>query len=126
MSDFKEFSDIEPDLSYLNEVSGGSAEFIVDMINVFLEQTPIYFTELNQAVEKEDWKTTSEVAHKIKPTLVFMGVDKAKSAMEEIERKARQLDSVEDIKAELDKINLLCVHLYAKLEERKVELEKSL
>ena len=126
MSDNRKYSDIQPDLSYLNEIASGSMEFMIDMINVFLEQTPLYFEQLNEAVAREDWKETGEIAHKIKPTLAFMGVEKAKNEMAEIERKARNLENLDTIKASLEDINLLCVQLYAKLAEHKQQLEASL
>lgn len=126
MSDDRKYSDIQPDLSYLNEIASGSVEFMIDMINVFLEQTPLYFKQLNEAVDNENWKEAGEIAHKIKPTLAFMGVENAKNTMAEIERKARSLEEVDSIKAELEDVNLLCAHLYSKLEVYKRDLEKEL
>jgi len=38
------------DLSYLNDIAGGNVEFVIDMIDIFLEQTPVYFEELNAAI----------------------------------------------------------------------------
>lgn len=126
MLEDRKYSDIEPDLSYLNEIASGSVEFMIDMINVFLEQTPLYFEQLNEAVDQKSWKEAGEIAHKIKPTLAFMGVEDAKNAMAEIERKARSLKNVDTIKVELQDINLLCAHLYEKLEQHKQQLEAKL
>ncbi len=114
------------DLSYLSEIASGSTEFMIEMINIFLEQTPIYFTQLNDAINSKDWKTTGDIAHKIKPTFAFMGLACAKDVMQEIERKARNLDSVDSIPETMKEINALCDSLYAKLESHKKALELKL
>ncbi|WP_423146340.1 Hpt domain-containing protein [Rubrolithibacter danxiaensis] len=118
--------EIEIDLSYLNEIACGSVEFMIDMINIFLEQTPLYMEQLIAAVNQQDWKTVGDVAHKIKPTLAFMGVNSAKDTMAEIERKARALSSLETIAEEVEGIGAVISNLYSRLEQTKVEFESQL
>lgn len=77
------------DLSYLKEMTGDSAEFIIEMIDVFKEQTPIYMMELQQALEAKDWIALSNCAHKIKPTFAYLGRGDAKDHMQMIEHAAR-------------------------------------
>jgi HPt (histidine-containing phosphotransfer) domain-containing protein len=79
----------EIDMSYLSDIAGGSEEFMIEMIDIFIEQTPLYFEQLEEAVNSRDWKAVGDVAHKIKPTLAFMGIEEAKDIMADIERKAR-------------------------------------
>ena len=50
------------DLSYLNDISGGSAEFMIEMIDIFLEQTPLYFNDMAAAIQRKDWATVANVA----------------------------------------------------------------
>lgn len=119
-------NDLQIDLSYLNEIAGGDAEFMIEMIDIFIEQTPIYTEQLVQAVNDGDWKTVGDVAHKIKPTLAFMGVNKAKDQMASIEQKARSGDNVEDIPAEFDEVRAVCENLYLGLNKVKAELQASL
>jgi transcription termination factor Rho len=35
------------DLSYLKDMSGDSAEFMIEMIDMFKQQTPIYMADMN-------------------------------------------------------------------------------
>ncbi|RXF71084.1 2-amino-4-hydroxy-6-hydroxymethyldihydropteridine diphosphokinase [Arcticibacter tournemirensis] len=111
------------DLSYLNDIADGNAEFIIDMIDIFMEQTPIYFDQLCKAIEEKDWKVTGDVAHKIKPTLAFMGVEAAKEQMAEIERKARNLDHTEEIEEQVSQLKISCESLYAGLQKIKDDLQ---
>lgn len=105
------------DLSYLKEISGGSAEFIVEMIDVFIEQTPQYFENLKTAIDARDWKRTGDAAHKIKPTLAFIGAEDAKSAMAEIERIARSAEEG------VEQIDLIFAPMYASLDKLINELK---
>ncbi len=95
------------DLSYLNDIADGNAEFIIDMIDIFMQQTPVYFDQLDKAIQEKDWKVAGDVAHKIKPTLAFMGVEAAKEQMADVERKARNLDHTEETIKDLLRISLL-------------------
>lgn len=113
-------------LSYLNDVASGSVEFMVEMIDIFLEQTPGYFDTLTQAIKDGNWQTVADVAHKIKPTLAFMGVDKAKDDMQAIELKARGRTDLESIEPEFIKLKATCANLFAQLENYKKELEAKL
>lgn len=112
------------DLSYLKEISGGNAEFMIEMIDIFLEQTPLYFTQLLSSVAAADWKAVGDLAHKIKPTLAFMGADQAKDDMQVLEKNARDGINVDTIGAEAARLEALCNQLYLKLREYKEELEK--
>jgi len=117
---------LEIDLSYLNEIAGGDAEFMIDMIDIFIEQTPVYTDQLIDAVNAKDWKTVGDIAHKIKPTLAFMGVNKAKEQMASIEQKARTESNLEEIAAEFAEVKAVCESLYTGLEKVKADLQASL
>jgi HPt (histidine-containing phosphotransfer) domain-containing protein len=113
------------DLSYLRDVSSGSNEFMIEMIDLFLEQTPGYFEQLNQFIEEENWPKVAEIAHKIKPTLAFMGADAAKEHMAEIETKARNVSDTREISPVFKNLHEFSKVLFVKLAEVKTELEKN-
>lgn len=112
------------DLSYLRDVSSGSNEFMIEMIELFLDQTPAYFEQLNQFISEENWPKVAEIAHKIKPTLAFMGADAAKDQMAEIETNARNLTNTESIKHTFKSLFEFSGDLFSKLTEVKKELEQ--
>jgi len=112
------------DLTYLRDVASGSNEFMVEMIDLFLEQTPAYFEQLNQFISEENWAKVAEIAHKIKPTLAFMGADAAKDSMAEIETSARNLTNTESIKPAFKSLYDFSGDLFIKLTEAKKELEQ--
>ncbi len=111
------------DLSYLKDVASGSDEFMIDMIDLFLDQTPAYFEQLEQFIIEENWSKVADIAHKIKPTLAFMGVDSARESMAEIEQNARNLINLETIFPAFQILKEMSVQLYKQLEEVKASLQ---
>ena len=114
------------DLSYLKDMSGDSAEFIIEMIDLFKTQTPAYVAELKKAVENQDWPNVAANAHKIKPTLSYVGRDDAKDFMQTIEHNARDLKNLESMPAALKEVIEFAEVLYRQLDESKAELAKRL
>ena len=108
-------SSVKVDLSYLEDIAGGSNDFIIEMIDMFLEQTPGYFNDIKQGILDKDWKKVSDVAHKIKPTLAFMGSNSAKDTMAGIEMDSRNLVNLDTIGDTFDNLHVLCLQLFADL-----------
>ncbi|MEJ6982305.1 Hpt domain-containing protein [Pedobacter sp. P351] len=117
---------LQIDLTYLNDIAGGDAEFMIDMIDIFIEQTPVYTEQLIQAVGAKDWKTVGDIAHKIKPTLAFMGANKAKDQMAAIEQNARTESNLDEIPGDFAEIKEVCESLYILLQKVKTDLQASL
>jgi HPt (histidine-containing phosphotransfer) domain-containing protein len=103
------------DLSYLEDIAGGSNEFIIEMIDMFLEQTPAYCQDIKQAIIDKDWQKVSNLAHKVKPTLAFMGSNAAKETMAGIEMDSRNLVSLDTIGATFDALHQDCMQLFEDL-----------
>lgn len=114
------------DLSYLREMSGDSAEFMIEMLDAFQKQTPIYLDDLQNAIKAENWKATSEYAHKMKPTFYYIGREDARDHMQEIERNARELKDIEGIPNAFAEIKNFVPILYQQLEDAKELLNAKL
>ena len=114
------------DLSYLRDMSGDSAEFMLEMLDAFQNQTPIYMDDLEKAILAENWKATSECAHKMKPTFYYIGREDVRDHMQEIERNARELKEIEGIPAAFGIVKDFVPVLYQQLEDAKVLLRAKL
>jgi len=108
-------SAVKIDLSYLEDIAGGSNDFIIEMIDMFLDQTPGYFNEIKQGILEKDWKKVSDIAHKVKPTLAFMGSNAAKETMAGIEMDARNLTNLDTLEATFDELHAFGMNLFAEL-----------
>ena len=117
-------ADFNLDLSYLQDVANGSNEFMIEMIQLFLDQTPGYFEQLDQLIKDLNWPLVAEISHKIKPTLTFMGIESARANMAEIEQSARNLENLETIPPAFKLLKEMSVELFLKLAQIKSDLEK--
>ena len=114
------------DLSYLRDMSWDSAEFIIEMIDMFKVQTPMYIADLGKAIEDRDWPRVSNCAHKIKPTFAYVGRGDAKDHMQMMENNAKELKNVEQLPVAFQEISDFVEVLYAQLDDAKADLEKQL
>jgi len=114
------------DLSYLRDMSGDSAEFMIEMIDMFKQQTPLYMEELQQAVSEKNWPKVSSCAHKIKPTFSYVGREDAKSHMQMMEQNARDLNKVDELPNAFTEVNDFVQILYKQLDEAKALLKEKL
>jgi hypothetical protein len=112
------------DLSYLREMSGDGIDFMLEMLDAFLKQTPLYMADLASAIAAEDWKATSEAAHKIKPTFYYVGREDARDHMQIMERNARDLTDLQNIPRDFAEAQEFVEILYRQLAEAKAELLK--
>ncbi|MBC7566982.1 MAG: Hpt domain-containing protein [Pedobacter sp.] len=114
------------DLSYLKEMSGDSPEFIIEMIDLFKSQTPIYLSELQDAIVQKDWDKVAATAHKMKPTFTYVGREDVKEHLQEMEQGARDKSDMHQLANAFEEVRLFISTLYAQLDEAKANLQKQL
>ncbi|WDF54100.1 Hpt domain-containing protein [Mucilaginibacter sp. KACC 22063] len=90
-------------LSFLYEIADGSNEFIVESIDMFMQQTPELLHIIGTAISAKDWPVAATSAHKLKPNLGFFGMLESQSTMQEIEHLAKT--GAPDIDLITDKFN---------------------
>jgi HPt (histidine-containing phosphotransfer) domain-containing protein len=114
------------DLSYLSGMSGDSAEFMIEMLDMFKLQTPLYVAELEKSVAAEDWPSAAGHAHKIKPTLSYVGREDARGLLQHIENNAKGLTGLQYIPEAMEELRDFLKVLYVQLDEAKVHLQGKL
>ncbi|HKC67400.1 MAG TPA: Hpt domain-containing protein [Bacteroidia bacterium] len=62
-------------LDYLNEISKGDADFIKEMISIFLTETPDEIKQLQKAITETDFQKIRAISHHMKSTIPFVGLD---------------------------------------------------
>jgi response regulator RpfG family c-di-GMP phosphodiesterase len=78
------------DLSRLRELSMGNEEFVRKMIILLEKEIPVVLAELQEGFEENDFAKMASAAHRVRPSLDYMGVDSLKSKINKIERLARE------------------------------------
>lgn len=110
------------DLSYLIEMVGHNPEFMIEVFDTFMQQTPFYLAELEDALSDQNWMKVGDCAHKIKPTFSYVGRNDIKDFVQSIEHNARKQIAVDRIPADVERLKQLLTEVYAQLEVAKKDL----
>lgn len=78
-------SDLDLDLTLLNEIADGSDEFLIESIDMFMQQTPPSLQDISNALNATDWASAAAAAHKLKATLGFFGMLNSQALIQDIE-----------------------------------------
>lgn len=70
MSEYKHI-----DMGYLNDLALGSNDFMIEMLESFTATTPVSIQKMKDCIPNGDWKTIGGLAHKLKTSYSFMGMD---------------------------------------------------
>jgi HPt (histidine-containing phosphotransfer) domain-containing protein len=85
------------DLSFLNKISGGDQNFIIEMITTFKEMTPEFISNSRKYIENKDYLALSREAHKYIPGVSFFGMkdlEKDLTFLEEYSKKETNLEQI--------------------------------
>jgi HPt (histidine-containing phosphotransfer) domain-containing protein len=73
------------DLSFLYEIADGSDEFVIESIDMLLQQAPEMLQSINDALNTRDWVTAAASAHKLKPSMGFFGMLISQELLQDVE-----------------------------------------
>lgn len=110
------------DLSYLVEMVGHDPEFMIEIFETFIEQTPFYVAELEDALYQQNWKKVADCAHKIKPTFTYVGRTDVREFVHSIERSARELVDLDKLPEKVKELQALLEKIYIQIEGSKVQV----
>jgi PAS domain S-box-containing protein len=110
------------DLTYLRQLSNGDTKFINEMLSLFIEQTPGMLDNMSKYLKASDWKSLSSAAHKMKPSIMFVGLKEIEATVRLIENYASEQVNTEQIPSMLNKVNAVCTEAIAELKAEKEHL----
>ncbi|MDB5142561.1 MAG: Hpt protein [Mucilaginibacter sp.] len=73
------------DLSFLYDIADGSNEFVIESIDMLLQQAPESLQHINDSIKTQDWTTAAAAAHKLKPSMGFFGMLISQELLQEVE-----------------------------------------
>lgn len=76
------------DLTYLNEHAAGDTNFLMEMISIFLSDTPEFLVELKKDIDRQDYEKIKETSHSMKGLFLTLGMNDAARLLKEIETMA--------------------------------------
>lgn len=96
------------DLTYLRTLSNGDKGFIKEMISLFIDQTPDMLARMSNYLNLQDWKALSSAAHKMKPSVMFVGLKETEKDLKKVEDYSAERKNTADIPIILARINEVC------------------
>jgi CheY-like chemotaxis protein len=106
------------DMSYLIKWSKSDPDMMMQMISVYLKQTPPLVCEMNQSLQAKDWKSLHAAVHKMIPSFVIMGINK------DFENMAKQIQKYEGTLPDLDGMQSMVLQLGNICSQACTELEE--
>ena len=104
------------DLSYLIELSAGNKVFVKEMVALFLSENPEEIKALEKGIAEKNFKAIKTIAHKLRSTIPFMGLDKLiEKDVAEIESMASETTDIKEIETRFSKIKSVCERAYFEL-----------
>ncbi len=105
------------DLTYLNQRTKSSPELMMEMISLYLEQTPTLISTMRQSFDEKNWEILSAAAHKMIPSfsIVGMHVD-FENITKEIQEHANAKQKTETIHNMIEQIENICNQACVELE----------
>ncbi len=115
------------DLAYLVGITKHDGQLMMEMIALYLEQTPTLINIIKKSMQDKDWEALHAAAHKMIPSFAIMGIDKEYETMTKRIQKytGSETDAVET-GALVSKLEHVCKHACAELEEEYTTLKNTL
>jgi HPt (histidine-containing phosphotransfer) domain-containing protein len=112
------------DLQYLREYSSNDNDFIVEMIELFLNNTPGFLKEMQEAFDEYDYPTVGKIAHKIKPSMTFMGISNGKEVCLALEEQGKSdKPDREVVESKVNELTEVCNSAFQELQKSLDELK---
>jgi PAS domain S-box-containing protein len=117
-----ETAEIKPvkctNLTYLNGITKSDPKLMMEMIALYLEQTPVLVSALKKSLRDNDWDALHAAAHKMIPSFLIMGISPEFEIMTKkmqeytgIHSKANGIDSL------VAQLETVCIKACKELEE---------
>jgi HPt (histidine-containing phosphotransfer) domain-containing protein len=78
------------DLARLHQLAKGDTDFIVEILELFVQNAENNLQELKDACCNQNWKQISLKAHKLTPSCSYLGIHKMVEILKEIESSAER------------------------------------
>ncbi|MFA6400393.1 MAG: ATP-binding protein [Salinivirgaceae bacterium] len=106
-------------LEYLTHRTKSDPKLMMEMISLYLAQTPPLISAMNQGLKDKDWNLLQSAVHKMIPSFLIMGISKdfekiARRVQEDANNIQRQANEIPTLVLQLENI---CMHACKELED---------
>lgn len=98
------------DLAYLSKQTKSNPELMMEMISLYLKQTPVLVSTMKQSMKNKDWDSLYSAVHKMIPSFAIMGIssnyENMAKAIQEYASTQQQTDEISDLVLQLENVCL--------------------
>jgi HPt (histidine-containing phosphotransfer) domain-containing protein len=109
---------------HLYSLSRGNNLFIKEVIQLFLEQNPKEISDLEQGVKMRDYAVVSSIAHKMKTSIGFIGIEQLFAPLNQLEKLAINQGNLNDIQNLFNEVKKMCQYAVIELNSFLKEIAK--
>ncbi|MEQ8924459.1 MAG: ATP-binding protein [Fulvivirga sp.] len=102
-------------LKYLKSICDGDVKFMTEMVETFISNTPATINKMQNWSDKADWEMVGKLAHKMKPSVTFVGLEPAKHIIKEIEDAGKHNMHTDRIPGKINQLDDLCQQAFKEL-----------
>jgi PAS domain S-box-containing protein len=117
-------------LEYLNSRTKSNPKLMLEMISLYLNQTPNLILEMKKSLDKKDWNSLQATAHKMIPSFSIVGMsndfENMAKQVQEYANSQQQTENIEELVRELEQAcNQACEELESELVKIKQNQRKN-
>ena len=106
------------DLDYLFHRTKSNKDLLIEMINLYLEQTPVLLAAMNAGVKNEDWDALQAAVHKMIPSFSIMGISSDFELLaKKVNEYATTMKNISEIDHMIKTIETVCLNSCIELEQ---------
>jgi PAS domain S-box-containing protein len=114
------------DLDYLIRRTKSNPKLMMEIISIYLEQTPPLINTMKQSFEDKDWKSLYAAVHKMIPSFAIMGISTDFENMaKKIQDYSSKLDTSNEIQEMVLQLETICEQACKELEEELNMIKKN-
>jgi CheY-like chemotaxis protein len=106
------------DMAYLNHRTKSNPKLMMEMISLYLEQTPPLINAMKKGLEDKDWTSLYSAVHKMIPSFAIMGIsadfENMAKKVQEFASTQKQADGIPELVLQLESV---CVQACKELKE---------
>lgn len=112
------------DLTNLKELANDDKDFMLEMIEKFLQKTPEELNALTVQTKDKNWAELRKVAHKLKQSLSFIGAKELKESVASIEEYCIEGSNLDEIPKLVKNLQESCEQLFKELKLKVKEMKE--
>ena len=114
------------DLSYLKKRTKSNPDLMMEMISLYMEQTPLLISALKKSMQDQDWEMLHAAVHKMIPSFRIVGIDeKYESIAKNIQEHAKRQELTDGVQRMVLQLERICSQACSELEEEYQQIKNN-